>query len=321
MSLKTRNVEEWKLYLNNHFEQLQRGNGQELDPYINNIHEEFDFDDTRATIRCFSVALDGNGLPVTKQLAEYLCDFIVDYAIPRSRIQEAMAKDKQRNSSAEMTKLAIQARKLFNHLKFTGEGGEVLLYVLIQSILHIPQLLCKMPLKTSTAIHYQGIDGIHGKFDNQTAKLALYWAESKMYEDVNAAIKDCLDSLSPFLVDRTSPKIGRELQLIRDFIDLGNMEFQEGILEFLDPGKVEYRHVEFRGACLIAFDYSNYPKLPGEKEEYEILQSINNAVQTWNRKLVKEVKNRTPLDRYILEVFLLPLDSVQTFRDAFLRAL
>lgn len=321
MTLKTRNVEEWKLYLNNQLKLLRRGDGKELDPYIKNIHEEFDFDNTRATIRCFSVTLGGNGLPMTKQLANYLGAFLVDYSIPRSKIQAAKQKDNDTNSTAEITKLAIQARELFNHLELTGEGGEVLLYVLIQSVLHIPQLLCKMPLKTSSDVHYQGVDGIHGKFDESTSKLALYWAESKMYKNINRAVKDCLDSLSPFLLDDSNHKIGRDLQLIRDFLDLDNLDLQNGLLEFLDPSNVEYNNLEFRGACLIAFDYSSYPKLPFETTKEEISKSIKNTVLKWNKMLVAEVKKRTPLDRFILEVFLLPLDSVQTFRDAFLEIL
>ena len=82
----------------------------------------------------------------------------------------------------------------------TGEGGEILLYILTQDILKLPQLISKMSLKTSTKMHYQGADGVHFQYNSITGNLELYWAEAKMYQDLNAAVANCFDSLKEFLL-------------------------------------------------------------------------------------------------------------------------
>ncbi|WP_223252149.1 Hachiman antiphage defense system protein HamA [Paracoccus mutanolyticus] len=47
---------------------------------------------------------------------------------------------------------------MFTDLKSSGEGGELLLYLLTERFLGLPQILCKMSLKTSA--HYHGADGV-----------------------------------------------------------------------------------------------------------------------------------------------------------------
>ena len=47
----------------------------------------------------------------------------------------------------------------------------MLLYMLVQAFLGLPQLLCKMPLKTSSEMHYHGADGIHIGYDRNTKSL------------------------------------------------------------------------------------------------------------------------------------------------------
>lgn len=80
----------------------------------------------------------------------------------------------------------------------TGEGGEILLYILTQDILKLPQLISKMSLKTSAKMHYQGADGVHFRYNRTTGNLELYWAEAKMYQNLNAALTNCFDSLKGF---------------------------------------------------------------------------------------------------------------------------
>ena len=61
-------------------------------------------------------------------------------------------------------------------LERSGEGGELPLYLLLEMLLGLPQLLCKMPLKTSAETHLHGVDGVHGKL-LPSGDLALYWGE------------------------------------------------------------------------------------------------------------------------------------------------
>ena len=100
----------------------------------------------------------------------------------------------------------------------------MLLYLLIQSCLKLPQFLCKMPLKTNPRMHAHGVDGIHGTWEQLLGMLALYWGESKLYSVVSDAVEDCFESLSQYLLSAggSQAPLDRDLQLLRDNIDLAD---------------------------------------------------------------------------------------------------
>ena len=122
---------------------------------------------------------------------------VADYAIPRTKLAKAKARDIKYNSTEAVTALVEQARRSFTDLAKTGEGGEMLLFLLAERFLKLPQVLCKMDLKTDTRMHYHGADGVYAGVTPE-GMLKLYWGESKIYKDAATAIKDCLASLAPF---------------------------------------------------------------------------------------------------------------------------
>jgi hypothetical protein len=146
---------------------LARDDDRNLDAHLVTVGEVAALDGTGAACRCHFVARDGNGngngRPRVEHLARRLADQAVDYCIPRTRFQEA--RDRMVRTGSAETVLALQreAKELFTHLENSGEGGEMLLYLLLEVELGIPQLLCKTPLKTNPEVHYHGVDGVHGK--------------------------------------------------------------------------------------------------------------------------------------------------------------
>jgi Cap4 SAVED domain len=120
---------------------------------------------------------------------------VADYAIPRSQLAKAKARDTKYNSTEAVTALVEQARRSFTDLAKTGEGGEMLLFLLAERFLKLPQVLCKMDLKTDTRMHYHGADGVYAGVTPE-GMLKLYWGESKIYKDAATAIKDCLCRLA-----------------------------------------------------------------------------------------------------------------------------
>ena len=176
-----------------------------------------------------------------------------------------------------------------------------------------------MPLKTSAQMHVHGSDGIHAKFDNATRKLALYWGEVKLYQFVDSAIAHCLDSIKPFFDDGGSESArARDLQLIRDHVDFVDEELEDAFLSFLNPDHKTFNKLEYRGACLIGFDSKSYPSTPHITMEAEVAEKVRKAFSNWQSKLGSGIKSRTPLDKFVLEVFFIPFPSVQSFRDFFL---
>jgi hypothetical protein len=295
------------------------GDREELDAYLTTVHTDVKIANTKANVHCHMVAHDGNEMPRVKDLAEALVWKIVDYAIPRSEIKKANEQYAKTGSFTALSKLHIKAKNLFTTLKKTGEAGEILLYVLIQHFLGIPQILCKMPLKTSSHMHVHGTDGIHAILDPQTQKLALYWGEAKLYQSIDQAITKCLESIAPFFDDGGSGSARtRDLYLLRDNLDLVDEELENALLTFLNPEHRNVKRLEFRGACLIGFDCSSYPNAPHTKVEAVVQQEVSQAFSGWKRKLGKGIAKHAPLDKFVLEVFFIPFPSVDAFREAFL---
>ena len=132
------------------------------------------------------VRSDPNGIPRVQALAKQLAFQIVHYCIPRTKLAELDGM-----SQAQLVPALLQmqhdAKALFTTTQATsGEGAELLLYALLEQDLGIPQVLCKMSLKTNPEVQYHGADGVHAKLLADDL-LALYWGEAKLYADVAEA--------------------------------------------------------------------------------------------------------------------------------------
>lgn len=67
-----------------------------------------------------------------------------------------------------------------------GEGGEIILYSLLEGHLGAPKVLSKMELKTSSQHYVHGSDGVH-LLRTGEAEFQLIFGESKMYGDAGTA--------------------------------------------------------------------------------------------------------------------------------------
>jgi hypothetical protein len=304
-------------------EQLLRGERTELDGLLATVETHTNIPDTRTCVHCHAIRLNGNGIPRVNDLAREAVNHLVDYAIPRSQIALAQAKDTSLNTTRHTTSLRTKAKGLLTDVAQTGEGGELLLYMLVQAVLRLPQLFCKMPLKTHPQVHIHGIDGIHAGLDPSTGQLALYWGESKLHKDVKSALAECLDSLSPFLSTSggSSARYERDLQLLRDNMDLNDPDLQAAILRYLDIDDPNYNSLHFRGVGLVGFDHESYPAVPNSRTLDEVLADIRLSLEAWKPSVRTHVHNRPPLATITLELFLLPFPSVEDFRQAFLKEL
>ncbi|MFB5545988.1 HamA C-terminal domain-containing protein [Bacillus cereus] len=310
-------------FLESYIKNLIRGNGKELNAYLKQVSSDQQVVGTKAITRCFMISPDAQHLPRVEDLALKVAYFLLDYAIPRSEIEKAKLEDEKFNTTENTVKLKRKAKKLFSKITNTGEGGELLLYLLIQGVLKIPQALCKMSLKTSGQVHYHGADAIHLGLDNSSNKLLLYWGESKLYQSVDSAIRSCFESIAPYLIGPSGNENPRErdLQLLMTNLDLANKELEDAILCYLDPDHPYFNSLEYRGACLIGFDVDNYCVEPFAKNPEIVLDEINQSITSWIGKVNKGIQKHSHLDKFTLDVFLIPFPSVQVFRDAFLEAI
>lgn len=301
------------------FQGLLRGTS-EINTRLHPINLRTKSTNSPVHISCHHIRLNGNQLPRTSELATFLGEKVVDYCIPRTELAAAKAKFENENSFGPMSRLETKARKLFSSLKKSGEGGEILLYILQSEVLGAPQLLCKMPLKTSTEMHYHGADSIHGKL-REDGKLELYWGESKLYKNLGTAIKNCLSSIEPYLLKAAGvDDADRDLQLLVDNLDLGpdNQNLEEVLLKYLDPDCEESNQLEIKGACLIGFDCNKYPTSSMQKDEPTLQLEISSEFKKWEKTFFKKHGKYPRIAGFALEVFLVPFDSVSEFRKQFL---
>ncbi len=291
---------------------LARGTPTALEGLLHDVESHVAIDGTLVTAHCHCLKLDGNGRPRIEDLVKVIEEHVLDYAIPRSHIREADEEYQRSKSTQKLVRLVEEARSLFTDLEQSGEGGELLLFTLAEKLLRLPQLICKMSLKTNTRMHVHGADGLHAGVDPTSGKLLLYWGESKIYGDVTEAVRKCLASIRPMLAEYSSSQ--RDLQLLQRHADLDDPALEAALKKYLDPDADEFNSLEFRGLCLVGFDCDVYPAGPSSTQLAAMAQQIALLLPTWRR----HVKNRLTeenLDAFAMHFLFVPFPSADGFRQ------
>lgn len=314
-ALAAQGVDPWLIEA---FEDLVHSGDRDFDTWLTTVSKEVPIEDTKARCHCHFVARDGNDRPDVEGLAKWMSMQIANYCIPRSRLREAAEEYELTEASKGFLRLGREARELFSRAESSGEGGEMLLYLLLEIGLGLPQLLCKMPLKTNREVHYHGVDGIHGAL-GEDGKLGLYWCEAKVHADVAKATRECFKSLAPFLLDPGDGAAQRDLVLVRDNLDTGDPRLTAALQRYLTDTSVESRLREVRGACLIGFSLEEYPD-PHEADGVSVVKEVAEAIEGWFERAGTSLR-RHELEAFEIEVFCVPMPDVAEFRAALKRNL
>lgn len=281
-------------------------------------------EDTSTKVYCHMLKIDANGNTRIDDLLDYIDTKLVEYALPKRELDDARRYWEETNSPAKIVALKRKAAELFNKLDKTGEGGEILLYILIQEFLGYPQLLSKMSLKTSPGLHYQGADGIHVGYDKEQENLHLYWGESKMYQRIQDAIDSCIESIQGFLLDAQGGMSvqERDLQLITSNIgaNVNDPDFENLLVRFFDKDDEFSNHVIYKGICFVGFDSNKYPsKDDCGQTTASIKEQLKKELNIWYKLLKKGLDKYPKLGSKEIHFFLMPFPSVDEFRKNFLQ--
>lgn len=282
--------------------------------------------ETEAKGYCYCLKADANGNLRLKDLVDFIDTKIVEYAIPKKEIDDAKNYFNETGSPSKIEALKKKAKGLFTDLEKTGEGGEILLYILTQEFLKIPQLISKMSLKTSGKLHYQGADGIHVNYDKLTDCLNLYWAEAKMYKKLSDAITECFESLKGFLLDTrgSDSTQERDLHLITSNIqaNINDTALEDLLVAYFDKDNDLSNRVIYKGICFIGFDCDKYPiESDLSKTTEDIKKAIKEEHNKWYNSLSSKIKSHTNLDKKEIHIFLMPFPSVAKFREYYLNTI
>lgn len=302
-------------------EAILSGDPEELGVHLHLVQRDIEIEGHKVTVHCHCLTTDANGKVKVKRLAEFMRNAAADYAIPRKRIEEARERDARFRSTSAVSKLHQEARAVFTDLATTGEGGEMLLFLLAERFLGLPHVLCKMDLKTDRRMHYHGADGVYAAVTDD-GKLKLYWGESKVYGDPTDAVRDCLKSLAPFLLeeDHEGSSRERDLLLLSDKADLGDPRLSEALQRYFDTASPLSNRIEYCGIALVGFDADFYPSSDTRGVLEDIAAAAKIGLENWTtavgRRLVAE-----KLEHFDIHFLCVPLPSVEKFREAFLEAM
>lgn len=297
------------------------GDPEELGVHLHLVERDIMIDGQNVKVYCHCLTTDGNGKVKIKRLAEFLRYAAADYAIPRTRVEEARARDTKFRSTSAVAALHEKAKAVFTDLAKSGEGGEMLLFLFAERFLGIPHVLCKMDLKTDSRMHYHGADGVYASVSDD-GKLKLFWGESKVYKDPTDAIRDCLSSLAPFLIeeDHLGSSRERDLVLLSDKADLGNPELSAAFRRFFDASSPLSNRVEYCGVALVGFDADFYPDDDKKGALEDIMEAAKVGLKGWSTSLGRRLTAER-LQHFDIHFLFLPLPSVDKFREAFLEAM
>lgn len=287
-------------------DEIRRGKSESLDAYLKTIEKEIALPGTSTQFYLHLIASDGNGNIKLQDFIEFVVRHITAYAIPRGRFQDAKRKDDEEGLGTHMNRLYEEARKLFTPLKNTGEGGEMLLFILGEVLLGLPQLFCKMSVKTSGGVHYHGADGIHVGI-GEDGKLELYWGESKLYQKFNDALSKCIESIKPYLIRDSGHE---DLLLLQTHLDLADEKRTKALKILLDKDNPAFNDVRYCGLCFIGFDEDLYKKETTEERLKDFCKKVQEQIAS---KLTS-----SQLSDFRIHFFCLPVESVEGFRKLFL---
>ncbi|MFJ4229193.1 DUF1837 domain-containing protein [Paenarthrobacter nicotinovorans] len=208
--------------------------------------------------------------------------------------------------------------------KKSGEGGEVILYSLLEGHLGAPKVLSKMELKTSSEHYVHGSDGVHLlQLDDSTFQ--LIFGESKMYGDAGTAgasakrgIKAAFKSIGKvheegfdfdtWLVDS---------ELLKEQLDPAKLEALSAIILPSDGRSIVKKHNAFGVFVGYEVDVTDLKAEDMELDaiEAELKKRALDAIEAEYDLIKTEITNRS-LGVYPFHIYAIPFAKRGTGEDA-----
>jgi hypothetical protein len=215
--------------------------------------------------------------------------------------------------------LRDEARQFFRDEERSGEAGEMLLYFLLEAVLNAPQMVAKISLKTNPKVETFGSDGIHMKWDEADDVLDVYFGEAKLYQDLDRAASEAVESIEKFHA-RSMEEF--ELRLVTRHFKHTEGPTRDAVLGYVNRGTAS-ETVRVNHACLLGYEWDEYANLPDGKLDAMIKEFRSRYERDRPRieALLNEKFARFREKRLRFEIFIVPFTSVEEFRKAFLESL
>lgn len=256
-----------------------------------------------ASIRLHFVKADASGEPRFRELARLLARYITLYCFTAERRKDL--------PEPERNEMYMRARDLFRLSANSGQAGELLLYFLLETVLHAPQALKKMPMTTNPKEERKGSDGVHIRWDETTDQLELIFGESKIWKSFSSALIDAFKSMDAFHTARTKQ---HEVNIITSGFSNLTAELQRKVASYIEgenTSKCRYVH-----ACLIGFEWSEYECLTDGRRA-TFIKEFEDRYRAWALGISGSLNDKLEAFQHKhlhLEFFMLPFRDVEAFR-------
>lgn len=288
-------------------ERLVEGQSGDYQANFSHVEHEIACDTPpAATIRLHFVRADASGEPRFRELARVLARYITLYCFTAERRKDL--------PELERNEMYMRARDLFRRTAKSGQLGELLIYFLLETVLHAPQALKKMPMTTNPNEERKGSDGVHLLWDECAGVLELIFAESKIWKSFSAALNDAFGSMESFHNDRAKR---HKVNVITSGFSNLDPKLQAKVASYIEGENIsKCRHAH---ACLIGFNWSEYQCLTDNRRA-AFIQEFEERYRAWamgKRRLLNEKLKAFKHKSLRLEFFMIPFQDVESFRAWF----
>ncbi len=272
--------------------------------------------------------------PEEEVLAEALWRQLVNYALPKRRIAQALARATEGGGidASPFADLVAEARRAFISYNASagtpqsearyGEVGEIIAFCVASHHLEAAQIAAKMALKTNSEMPVFGLDGIHAALGSD-GTLTLYCLESKLVGDPDGGANQYVASMSEFIQSRHQKL--NELRIVRDMGNLDQLEgaAKEAALAYFDPYSEASALVRERYVGVIAYNEPEYGNgIPPNDStpvaaHFERFQRAYAGLAPRIASQVKSRLERKQLELGICRAFFLALPDVSNLKRLF----
>jgi Cap4 SAVED domain len=253
---------------------------------------------------------DATGEQNSAGVIKVLLGYITQYCLSSEKRKDLDEFDRNLNN--------LKARELFRNSPNSGQAGEFLAYLFIESVLKAPQVLKKMPLTTNTEDERKGSDGVHIRMTDD-GLMELIFAEAKLVANFSGALSKAFTSMKTF--HTSGAKLLEKTYFTSSFGELPTA-IQADVVSFFEGVNFDKSREVY--ACFIGFDWDEYKCLLDDRRAL-FVKEFEERYKAWAAAtIVPALENKIgefPHKHIRFEFFFLPFRDVAAFRQAFLDAL
>lgn len=256
------------------------------------FYDSVDIDINPRTECKLSVLRIESGEFILDEMFDYLSKASIGYVLSRREYERYLADLATDPNNAMAWAEDIKAK--FQEPNATnGEGGEMILYALLEEVVGAPKILSKMEIKTNNKMPVFGADGLH-LLRVRDDEYQLVFGESKMHGDLGGAISKAFESMSS--VKDTSFRDDTSLvssQLMKEAVNDEQLKALEAIL-IPEPGATQRIKLVNSFGVLVTFDLDvddfDLSLHDDDQIETEFRSRAQNAVQAKTDNIQKQIR-------------------------------